>query len=529
MLNKFRSSLGAKITCMLFTVSVILLGIAWFAARHNAEKEMEEYYKQLSRVVSSFSCDVVTDYIHDPYADTDKMQMLGAEIKSLCKDELIDMVFIAKENEEKSDVGDILMIVSDDSMEIKGVGGYQGTYTFSSEELEIMDGRKDETTIIYHARIGEVISFIYGYDIADERTGDTKRMIVGSNVTLDMFNSSIASIMRNLFLGMFLIIIVVLVLIRIMIYKTAVIPFRVLSSRMKHLVQNNKMYFEPMTVTGHDERASAAQAFNLMGGEIRSYIESIHRLEGERQKNLAEVKVASEIQRGLLPESEYTGFPFTVKGYMQPAQNVGGDLYYYYRLDDNRMAFAIGDVSGKGISAALFMAGTVGAIKYNLQNCSSPGDTLKAINRDIIANNPNRLFVTLFIGIVDSKQHTLTYANAGHNPPYKIGKKIEQLTGGKGTLAGIFASEEYEDAVVSLDEHDRIFLYTDGVTEAVNAQKEFFGQKRLESLFSADNEDLIGTVLKQVTNYIQGTEQFDDITMMTIGFTDKEPAQAKEY
>ncbi|MDO4521510.1 MAG: PP2C family protein-serine/threonine phosphatase [Eubacteriales bacterium] len=521
MINKIKSSLDLKISLMLAVVLFLFLGISWFFAAQSAKGEMTEYYQDIAKLVTNCTYDFLDDYIDDPDANIKQLEVLGKEMSGVCSFDLIDMVYVVKEKDDDSKMGDTLLISLEDTIEIKGKNDYSNVYVLDPQEEEIMSGNKNSATIVYESRLGKVVSFLNGYDVINKNTGENKRIIVGINVTMNIFNSSVGDSMLRLFWGNCILIIFFILIVRIIIHRIAITPFRVLSESMRNFIQNKEMNFVPLKVEGQDERAKTIEAFNIMGDSIGSYVENIDKLEGEKQKNIAEIKIASEIQRGLVPEGNYEEYPFVLKGYMKPAQVVGGDLYYYHRLDENRIAFAIGDVSGKGISAAFFMASTISAIKYNLRNCTSPAKTISAVNNDIVCDNPNRLFVTLFVGILDAKEHTLTYCNAGHNLPYKIGEKLESLTGGKGIFAGIFENEKYEDAVTSFEEGDKIFLYTDGVTEAVNGQKEFFGEQRLKNILNKTDGELIENVTDEMDAFINGAEQHDDITILTLGFSKK--------
>ncbi len=521
MINKIRSSLSLKISLMLIVVLFLLFGISWFLAAQNAKEEMNEYYQDIAELVASCTDDYLDDYIDNPDANIEQLEALGKEMSGICNNDVIDMVYVVKQKEGDSRMGDTLLISLEDTIEIKGKNDYSNVYRLDPQEKEIMSGSKDRATIVYESRLGEVVSFLYGYDVIDKSTGENTRIIVGINVKKNTFNSYLGDSLRRIFLGNCILILLFILIVRLIIHRVAITPFRVLSESMRNFIQNKEMNFVPLKVEGEDERAKTIEAFNSMGDSICSYVDNIDKLEGEKQKNIAEIKIAYEIQRGLVPEGNYEENPFVLRGYMKPAQVIGGDLYYYHRLDENRIAFAIGDVSGKGISAALFMASTVSAIKYNLRNCTSPAKAISDVNKDIVSDNPNLLFVTLFVGILDSKKHTLTYCNAGHNLPYKIGQRLEPLTGGKGIFAGIFEDEKYEDAVTSFGEDDKIFIYTDGVTEAVNGQKEFFGEERLERILMQSHGALIEAVTEEMEIFTDGAEQHDDITMLTLELSRK--------
>ncbi len=516
MVNKIKRSLSLKTSLILLLLSVCALVFSWIYASEFAKNSLKEHYRNIMNITTLCGDDCIEDYVNESEDAPDKLHDFGKDIQKLCENDVLDMFYIAQKNKDDSNQCDVLVLVTEDELHVKGLNDYSYICNLNKDEMKIIKKEKEETSTFYKARVGTVKSFIRGMDVVNEKTGEVHRIMIGCNVK----TTSIASNLRHMIIHQFIMTAVLLlayvVLVGIIIRQIAVVPFQKLSDHMSHFVQNGHMTFEPLAIKGCDERANVAQHFNQMACDIKNYVECVKDYERESQKNLAEIKIASDIQKGLLPKETYTASPFIVTGYMEPAKNVGGDLYYYERLDENRLAFAIGDVSGKGISAALFMANTVSAIKYNLKNCTSPAKALGAINNDLVDNNPNRMFVTLFVGILDAREHTLTYANAGHNPPYKIAEKAEALTEAGGLLAGIFKDEEYEDAVVNIGENETILLYTDGVTEALNKKNEFFGQEKLEQILNDNRDVTIPEILKDLKTFTEGAEQNDDITMLTL-------------
>ncbi|MDE6912564.1 MAG: SpoIIE family protein phosphatase, partial [Lachnospiraceae bacterium] len=178
----------------------------------------------------------------------------------------------------------------------------------------------------------------------------------------------------------------------------------------------------------------------------------------------------------------------------------------------------IADVSGKGISAALFMASAITVVRQYAKLGYSPSKILFHTNNTLCCNNPEQMFLTVFVGIYDNRTRKFAYANAGHNPPYLISDKLRSLDDSKGVAIGVFEDEVYEEREVELKEGDTVFLYTDGVSEAVSRDKKFFGTDRLEQILEQKSkEQCVVSVLEGVRNFAQNTPQSDDITMLSFG------------
>lgn len=238
-----------------------------------------------------------------------------------------------------------------------------------------------------------------------------------------------------------------------------------------------------------------------------------------------ELNLATQIQTGMLP-CIFPAFPelkqLDLFAKNIPAKEVGGDFYDYFRVDDDHIALVMADVSGKGVGAALFMTISKIVIKNLFQSGNSPADTLTKANKQLCENNEAGLFVTTWAALYEISTGKLTYANAGHNPPI-VHKKTGECMYLKGRTGFVLAGMDgfrYKEEIINLDPGDELFLYTDGVTEATNADDELYGEDRfidiVESVCGKPVEEQIQTVLDDINRFVDGAEQFDDITMMAI-------------
>ena len=236
-----------------------------------------------------------------------------------------------------------------------------------------------------------------------------------------------------------------------------------------------------------------------------------------------ELDLAQEIQTSMLP-CIFPAFPehkdIELYAFNIPAREVGGDFYDYFRIDDDRVALVMADVSGKGVGAALFMMISKTIIKNYLSSAASPAEALTKANAEICENNQAGLFVTVWAGIYDTRTGVMTYANAGHNPPVlrRKGEDCAYLTGRHGLVVGAMETARYTDSTLELASGDEIFLYTDGVTEATDKADALFGEDRLLDCLDRNNtrnvRDQVQDILNAITEFTAGREQFDDITMM---------------
>ncbi|HEX9024654.1 MAG TPA: SpoIIE family protein phosphatase [Geobacteraceae bacterium] len=238
-----------------------------------------------------------------------------------------------------------------------------------------------------------------------------------------------------------------------------------------------------------------------------------------------ELKAAREIQMGILPRT-FPPFPdrpeIDLYALIEPAKEVGGDFYDFFWIDNQRLCLVIGDVSGKGVPASLFMAVTKTLIKIRAMGGLPPDRILTTVNDELSCDNPSAMFATVFCAIMNTQTGELTYANGGHNPPYIISSdsRILPLAAPSAPMVGALDGVIYRCEEMKLRPGDAIFLYTDGVSEAMDKAEHFFSTGRIEEALRAASEqqarDAVGGVMAKVAAFCNGAEQSDDITMMMI-------------
>ena len=253
----------------------------------------------------------------------------------------------------------------------------------------------------------------------------------------------------------------------------------------------------------------------------------ITQITAEKERIGTELALATQIQADMLPNI-FPAFPerpeFDIYASMDPAKEVGGDFYDFFLIDETHLGLAMADVSGKGVPAALFMMIAKTLVQNNAMAGKSPAEALRAVNDQICANNREEMFVTVWLGILDLTTGQLICANAGHEyPALKQPDGSFRLFKDKhGFVIGGMAGIRYKEYEIQLEPGAKLFLYTDGVPEATNADQTLFGTDRmLEALNTAQDktpEQILKTVRSAVDAFVQDAEQFDDLTMLCLEF-----------
>jgi len=243
----------------------------------------------------------------------------------------------------------------------------------------------------------------------------------------------------------------------------------------------------------------------------------------EQEKMSLELNIAKEIQLKALPSELVTGQDVEIVAELNAAKEVGGDFYDYYKLDDNHIAIAIGDVSGKGIPAAMFMMKAITTLKTYTQAGRHPSEILKDVNRILCDGNDSKMFVTCFLGILNTKTGELEFSNAGHNKPI-IGSehKFRYLDCKSGFILGALEDTVLFDETIKIKKGDIITLYTDGITEARNINGDFYGDDRLIKFYNNESYDSLIELqykLKDDVNYfVKEAPQADDMTLLLLEY-----------
>jgi serine phosphatase RsbU (regulator of sigma subunit) len=276
-------------------------------------------------------------------------------------------------------------------------------------------------------------------------------------------------------------------------------------------------YRARVPVKSGDEIGRLAAAFNQMAADVEQHQRSA--IEQERIRR--ELELGRRIQSDMLPRAPLHFGLTEVKGISVPAREVGGDFFNYFQLDSGLVALLVGDVSGKGVGAALLMANIQASLRTRFALGQELSAIAEAIDRDIEANSPGPVYATLFIAIFDPASRRMRYVNAGHNPQFVLrgDGRLEKMSS-TGLPVGMLAGHGYSEMAVQLAPGDLLFFYTDGCVEMENESGEMFGSERLEALVAASGggsaDQVLVAVEQSIAAFRGGRDLFDDATMMAV-------------
>ncbi len=317
-----------------------------------------------------------------------------------------------------------------------------------------------------------------------------------------------------------------LAMVIVLIARSITRPIRLLAGITREIAEGN-LDGEAPPIRSRDEVGHLALSFEIMKRSLKQHIQKLTETTAAKERIESELSIAREIQMGILKRI-FPPFPdrpeFELFAMIEPAREVGGDLYDFFFLDDHHLLFMIGDVSGKGVPASLFMAVTKTLLKAKAEHQTRTDEVVTKVNQDLAEENQSCMFVTLFCGILDTRTGEIHYTNAGHNPPLLVRKNAaaEYLPITGELAVGVLEDAEYSAETLRLEKGDLLFIYTDGVTEAMDTGRKLYGEERLEKIVPISNEkpvaELIGDVLEDVEKFSEGAEQADDITMLVLRY-----------
>lgn len=303
-------------------------------------------------------------------------------------------------------------------------------------------------------------------------------------------------------------------------------PVRELAATTEEIAQGN-LDIELPQPSSHDEIAALAHSFGEMRVALKAYIADLAETAAAKERIESELKIARAIQMSFLPK-RFPPLPtkdaFEIHAALEPAREIGGDFYDFFLLKDDRLLFTIGDVSGKGIPAALFMAVTKTLIKGIAGNDLELFEVFRRVNLELCQENDAMMFTTAFCGVLDLVSGELCYTNAGHLPPLLVHRGIaaEWLTIPAGMALGIDEEARYQTARVTLQPGDLIVLYTDGVTEAMDPADRLYSAERLLATVGSNPgrspEDCVRGIFNSVSTFAAGAAQSDDVTVLALLF-----------
>jgi len=344
-----------------------------------------------------------------------------------------------------------------------------------------------------------------------------------AGLSMEKAEKAISSLRNKLILIMgFLLLIMVIVIDRVTVAMLK--PLLALHDGVAKVAKGDLSFHQ--AEVSSDEVGDLAKAFNKMTENLKVYIKNLQETTAAKERIESELNIAREIQLSILPKifPPFPGMPgLDLFAVLKSAREVGGDLYDFFAMDDDHFCFVIGDVSGKGVPASLFMAVTKTLFKATAVKDTPPEVVLDKVNTELSKGNEKAMFVTAFFAILNTKTGVIEFSNGGHNLPVIIRKdgSAQYLWQTGGMVVGAMEGMKFERGTLTLAPGDRFFLYTDGVTEAMDENKVLFSDERLlrelKLLEGLPVKEVLNRLLAMLVEYSRG-DQSDDITMMLLEY-----------
>ena len=349
-----------------------------------------------------------------------------------------------------------------------------------------------------------------------------------SHTSYNEMISSVHESFKELFINMAVIAILLLItsiFLTFRISKRITHPINIMTKKVKEMTGDNITFEMLPEYNTKDEIEVLANTFSTMSDKLQEQVQEIVEISAHNERMETELNVATRIQSGLLPK-EFPLFPdkteFDLFASMDPAREVGGDFYDAFLIDDDHLALVVADVSDKGVPSALFMVVSKTLIKTRTLQGGRPAEILTDVNNMLCDENPENLFVTVWLGILTISTGELTEANAGHEKPIikrKDGEFELQKTK-HGLVLGSMKGLKYTEDSFIMNPGDTLFMYTDGVVEAMNSDEELFGFERTLQTLNQNKDlaanELLPALREQIDIFAADEAQFDDITMLVL-------------
>ena len=553
--------LRTKAIIAIFLVALILCGVALYVSYKVHARTMDKHYKQLARNIAETTALVVDKEIISEYTDAVKEIYLNnpmPEFDSATEEELY---FKQYENVQDERYNEIFEHINN----IKKTNVVKSLYIIyvdaqSKSCVYVIDADNSEGAcqmgtwdIIYENNYNVLTNPEDGFESYITNTEEygwlcsAGAAIIGEDgeviahamvdISMDEVMNERYTFLRNLCFVMLGITLILLVVFLIIINCSIIMPINKLSitartfvDKMSNDSETKELLFSKFSIKSGDEIENLHKSFQFMEEEIYEYVDNLARITTEKERIAAELNIAKKIQADMLP-SIFPAFPereeIDIYATMHPAKEVGGDFYDFFMIDDNHLAIVVADVSGKGIPAALFMVIGKTLIKNHTQAGSSLDKVFADVNNLLCESNNEGLFITAFEGVLNLTTGEFRYVNAGHECPY-IYRKGEKYTLHMLEPGFILAGMEdmtYETGCIQINPGDKLFQFTDGVTDAININEELYGEQRLYDVLNKNvdknSKELLNAIKTDIDSFVGEAAQFDDITMLCVEYLGK--------
>jgi len=444
----------------------------------------------------------------------------------------------------KEEQGQVLEIINADGMNVFGGTGdsfdimeIMGMQIILNMEIAAQNekdvvwsrGSYDKSYVMAGKKIAQTNLFLVQYENIDAAAQAYQGNMDEKLSQFEDLQTKTDQIVKNtllVFVLLFTAVFLLMAMISKIIASKITMPIQKLMSDV-HIIGEGNLEHKVEIHTG-DELEQLGNVFNRMTDSLKEYMENLKNVVMEQERISTELNVASSIQRNMLPDKELLDEAFfDICAFMQPAKEVGGDYYDYFMTDERHLVAVVADVSGKGVPAALFMMMGKTLMRSQAALFSSPAEIMGEVNRELCENNEEMMFITSFLCILDLVTGELSYANAGHNPPLiyrKETKSSKYIKNEAELVLAVMEDTDYQEYRLWMQPGERLFLYTDGVTEAMNEKGDLYGDNYLEEVLNGEEcaqlygEALLQAVNRSIQKFAGEAKQADDITMVSMAF-----------
>jgi len=542
-MKKIKLGIQGKFIILFFILAVLLISGIGYSAYTLNYRQVEQQYLSLAKSSVEMAAELINGDSIPGYLENganEEYEITNKRLQALKISYGLKYLYVLVPDTQEN--GAVYAFDAfkpgDDPELVAELGEPAGVIDIYDLALELfLTGHTQQSTVITSSKYGYLAS---AYAPVFDSTGKPAA-VVGADIEMGVIMAEVRAHTIQILLMAVAIIVIFLLIILFVVNRQMIHPIKALSSHMEHFASDKEhLSEEHFTVHTRDEIEKMADSFNSMVGDIKRYTENLASVTADRERIATELNVATQIQASMLP-SIFPAFPnreeFDIFATMEPAKEVGGDFYDFFMIDEKRLGVVIADVSGKGVPAALFMVIAKTLIKNQAGYSVTPSDALNIVNEQLLESNEAGLFVTVFIGVLEIDTGRFSYSNAGHNAPliYRKGRRYEWLKADVGFVLAGWEGFQFKTEELILEPGDRLFFYTDGVTEALNPAEELFGDDRLyetlnrQTISDMGLQELVGYVRNEMEAFTAGAEQADDITMMVLSFDQKMDRRSNEH
>ena len=526
----FKSLLGIVILLIVFSVIVSMMGFNNFT-----EALLDQYSNGAFRTANTAAMELDVSQIDDYAASGGTTEEYIAALESmerLCNSSGSTFIYVIRP--DRSDYKHITFLfstINNNSNYTRYEFGYVRNTTneeYMEKYRKLYEGESEQELVIRDKGYIETDPHITAMVPIKDEGGKTTAILCVQRQMDNLVH------VRNTYIGKILVVMIALMILVIIgqsiyLHRVFLRPVTKITEEASRFSHQNDLPEKKLsdTVRNNDEIGVLAGSIDRMEERIVQYVDDLTKVTAEKERISTELNLATKIQASMLP-SHFPPFPdrteFDIYASMDPAKEVGGDFYDFFLVDDEHLCLVMADVSGKGVPAALFMMASKIILANYAKMGKTPSEILTAANAAICSNNREDMFVTVWLGILDISTGRLTAANAGHEYPIlmKPDGKFELYKDRHGFVIGGMAGLKYKEYTIDMKPGSKLFLYTDGVPEATDAEKQLFGTERMVAALNEKSDgspqEILKTVRSSVDAFVKDAQQFDDLTMLCLEY-----------